>query len=162
MVSYLLSTQNSMATNTNNGGASHNHLSSSQDGSPYRHTYYSSQQDSTQTDDVDGNKLVPPIVFAVVIWVLCSRVLAGGRATAGVHVQEGGRLRGGLVRGVSGGAGRRRGHQGAAGVHALLPRRLRQRVAARSQHLPVLPCPAHHSRRRNLARPVVATSSFHA
>ena len=77
MVSYL-STQNSMATNTNNGGASHNHLSSSQDGSPYRHMYYSSQQDSGQTDDVDGNKLVPPIVFAVfavVIWVLCSKVL---------------------------------------------------------------------------------------
>jgi hypothetical protein len=34
---------------------------------------------------------------------------------------------------------RRRDHQGAAGVHALLPRRLRRRVAAGQRHLPGLP-----------------------
>ena len=91
-----------MATNTNNiwWCKPQSPVIVAEDGSPYRHTYYSSQQDFGKTDDVDGNKLVPPIVFAVVIWVLCSRVLAGGRATAGVHVQEGGRVAGGLICGV--------------------------------------------------------------
>ncbi|XP_002450052.2 E3 ubiquitin-protein ligase EL5 [Sorghum bicolor] len=82
MVSYLLSTHNFMATNTNNGGGSHNHLSSSSstslDGSPYRHMYFSRRQNSGQANDMDTNKLVPPIVFAVfavIIWAVCSRVL---------------------------------------------------------------------------------------
>ena len=59
-------------------------------------------------------------------------------------------MAGGLVRGVPGGPGGGRGRQGAARVHALLPRRLRRRVAARARHLPALPRTARRSHRRHL------------
>ena len=77
--------------------------------------------------------------------------------SAGVHVPEGGWVAGGGdVRGVPGRAGRRWRPQGAAGVHALLPRRLRRRVAARARYLPALPCTACSSRRRRRCRRLVS------
>ena len=63
----------------------------------------------------------------------------GHGGAAGVHVPKGRRVAGGNVPGVPVGNGGRRDRQGVAGVHALLPRRMRRRVAAGKQYLPALP-----------------------
>jgi hypothetical protein len=69
-----------------------------------------------------------------------------------------------LVRCVPGGPGRRRGPPGAAACRPACttstPRRQRQRVAARSRHLPDLPRPARRSRRRR-GHMVNSFGSFH-
>lgn len=84
---------------------------------------------------------------------------AGAGARAGLQVPDGGGVGEDDVLRVPVGDGRRRESQRADGVHAPLPQKLRQQVAARPRHLPTLPRP-HWRRRSGQRSPAPADDSL--